>query len=188
MEFSLWWSFHEWILLGENWCWSPPGLKGLTHFSITHVNRKWDLFPFNVPWRYQIWIAKCLNSRRDDLAAKKTVKIMTRECKNFTCVVKQVVAKAPYHQYYKSSAYFLSLITWWGKEAGSTVAAISLHGFFRRRWCRVRWRSKRKCLWAKEYCVKSWTCVTNLPVFIKKGKSSFCFQVWSQIRLFLTMY
>ena len=24
-------------------------------FWATHVNRKWSIFPFNTPWRYQIW-------------------------------------------------------------------------------------------------------------------------------------
>ena len=36
-------------------------------FWATHVNRKWAFFSFNIPWRYQICIAKCLYSCRDDL-------------------------------------------------------------------------------------------------------------------------
>ena len=32
------------------------------------VNRKWGLFFYNMTWRRQIWIAKCLYSHRDDLA------------------------------------------------------------------------------------------------------------------------
>ena len=36
-------------------------------FWATHVNRKWAFFSFNIPWRYQICIAKCLYSYRDDL-------------------------------------------------------------------------------------------------------------------------
>ena len=36
-------------------------------FWTTHVNRKWAFSSFNKPWRYRIYIAKCLNSYRDDL-------------------------------------------------------------------------------------------------------------------------
>ena len=32
-----------------------------------HVNQKWGLFPFNMPQGYQIWIAKAINSYKDDL-------------------------------------------------------------------------------------------------------------------------
>ena len=37
-------------------------------FLATHVNRKWGLFSYNMTWRRQICIAKCLYSHRDDLA------------------------------------------------------------------------------------------------------------------------
>ena len=33
----------------------------------THVNRKWGLLPFYLPWRLQICIAKFLFSYKDDL-------------------------------------------------------------------------------------------------------------------------
>ena len=36
-------------------------------FWATHVKRKWAFFFFNMPQRYQICIAKCLYSYRDDL-------------------------------------------------------------------------------------------------------------------------
>ena len=36
-------------------------------FLATHVNRKWGLFHFKAPWRYQICISKCLYYNRDDL-------------------------------------------------------------------------------------------------------------------------
>ena len=43
--------------------------RKFTHwrFWATNVNRKWAFFSFNMPWRYQICIAKCLYSYRDDL-------------------------------------------------------------------------------------------------------------------------
>ena len=36
-------------------------------FWAVHVNRKWSIFPFNMPWRYQICTLKCLFSHKDDL-------------------------------------------------------------------------------------------------------------------------
>ena len=36
-------------------------------FCTTDVNRKLAFFSFSKPWRYRIYIAKCLNSYRDDL-------------------------------------------------------------------------------------------------------------------------
>ena len=39
----------------------------LDTFKATHVNRKWGLFHFKAPWRYQICISKCLYYYRDDL-------------------------------------------------------------------------------------------------------------------------
>ena len=36
-------------------------------FWATHVNRKWAFFSFNIPWRYQICIAKYLYSYWDEL-------------------------------------------------------------------------------------------------------------------------
>ena len=34
------------------------------------VNRKWSIFPFNMPWSYKICIFKCLFSHRDDSPEK----------------------------------------------------------------------------------------------------------------------
>ena len=39
-------------------------------FWATQVNQKWAFFSFNMPWRYQICIARCLDSYRDDLHKK----------------------------------------------------------------------------------------------------------------------
>ena len=39
----------------------------LDTFKATHVSRKWSLFHFKAPWRYQICISKCLYYYRDDL-------------------------------------------------------------------------------------------------------------------------
>ena len=36
-------------------------------FWATHVNRKWGLLPFYMPWRQQICIAEFLFSYKDDL-------------------------------------------------------------------------------------------------------------------------
>ena len=36
-------------------------------FWLTHVNRKWAFFSFNMRWRYQICIVRCLYLYRDDL-------------------------------------------------------------------------------------------------------------------------
>ena len=52
-------------------------------FWATPVNRKWAFFSFNQPWRYRIYIAKCLNSYRDDLR-KNLFKITAQECKTST--------------------------------------------------------------------------------------------------------
>ena len=52
-------------------------------FWTTRVNRKWGLFPLNMPWRHQICIAKCLLSYRDDLR-KNLFKITAEECKKST--------------------------------------------------------------------------------------------------------
>ena len=49
-------------------------------FWATHVNRKWAFFSFNMPWRYQICIAKCFYFHRDDLT-KHLFKITAQECK-----------------------------------------------------------------------------------------------------------
>ena len=38
------------------------------HFWAKDVNRKWGRFPYNMPWRYQICISKCLYSCRDNFA------------------------------------------------------------------------------------------------------------------------
>ena len=35
-------------------------------FWAMHVNRKWGLFLYNMTWRLQICIAKCLYSHKDD--------------------------------------------------------------------------------------------------------------------------
>ena len=37
-------------------------------FWATHVNRKWDLFRFKAPWRFQIWVSWCLYYYRNDLS------------------------------------------------------------------------------------------------------------------------
>ena len=54
----------------------------------------------NILWRYQICIAKCLYSYRDDLP-KNLFKITAEECKKSTSglrlSLKKVVAKTPYH-------------------------------------------------------------------------------------------
>ena len=42
------------------------GLKP-RYFWATHIIQKWDLFPFNMPWCYQIFITNALYSLRDDL-------------------------------------------------------------------------------------------------------------------------
>ena len=40
-------------------------------FWATHVTRKWSIFPFNMPWRYQICILKkCLSSSQRRFASK----------------------------------------------------------------------------------------------------------------------
>ena len=52
-------------------------------FWATDINRKWAFFSFSKPWRYRIYIAKCLNSYRDDLP-KNLFKIMAQECKTST--------------------------------------------------------------------------------------------------------
>ena len=36
-------------------------------FWLTHVNRKWAVFSFNMRWRYQICIVRCLYLYRNDL-------------------------------------------------------------------------------------------------------------------------
>ena len=46
-------------------------------------NRKWVLFPFKMPRRYQICIPKCLFYHRDDLV-QKLVKITPQVCKTST--------------------------------------------------------------------------------------------------------
>ena len=52
-------------------------------FWATHVNKKWTFFCFNIPWRYQITIAKCLYSYREDLP-KILFKITAQEYKKST--------------------------------------------------------------------------------------------------------
>ena len=49
---------------------------------VTHVNRKWDLFHFDIPWRCQICLAKYLYSYRDDLP--ENLGKTTEECKKPT--------------------------------------------------------------------------------------------------------
>ena len=49
-------------------------------FWATHVNRKWAFFSFSKTLRYRIYIAKCLNSYRDDLL-KNLFKITAKVCK-----------------------------------------------------------------------------------------------------------
>ena len=36
-------------------------------FWMTHVNRKWVFFPFNIPWRYQMCLAKYFYFYGDEL-------------------------------------------------------------------------------------------------------------------------
>ena len=57
------------------------GNRELKHrrFWTTHVKRKWAFSSDNKPWRYRIYIAKCLNSYRDDLP-KNLFKITAQEC------------------------------------------------------------------------------------------------------------
>ena len=52
-------------------------------FCATDVKRKLAFFSFSKPWRYRIYIAKCLNSYRDDLP-KNLFKITAQECKMST--------------------------------------------------------------------------------------------------------
>ena len=40
-------------------------------FWVMHVNRKWILYPFKMPWWYQICILQCLFSQENDLREKK---------------------------------------------------------------------------------------------------------------------
>ena len=47
----------------------------------THVNKKWTFFCFNIPLCYQISIAKCLYSYREDLP-KISFKVTAQECKS----------------------------------------------------------------------------------------------------------
>ena len=49
-------------------------------FWATYVNRKWAFLSFNMPWRNQICIAKCLYSCRDDLP-KNLFKMTAEESK-----------------------------------------------------------------------------------------------------------
>ena len=52
---------------------------------MTLVNWKWAflIFPFNMPWRYQIFIEECLNSYRDNLP-ENYGKTTTGECEKST--------------------------------------------------------------------------------------------------------
>ena len=72
----------------DKWRNVPPFLsvlRGLKQrrFWVTHVTRKWAFFSFNMPWRYQICIAKCFYFHRDDLT-KHLFKITAQECKKST--------------------------------------------------------------------------------------------------------
>ena len=53
------------------------------HYYVTHVNRKWGLFPSNMPWRCQSCLTKCLYSYWDYLP-EKFCKIASQDCKTST--------------------------------------------------------------------------------------------------------
>ena len=55
-------------------------------FTAMHINRKWAFYSFNIPWRYQICIAKCIYSYRDDLP-QNLFKITAQEYKKSTVLL-----------------------------------------------------------------------------------------------------
>ena len=61
--------------------WDNLGRIKQRRFSATQVNRKWAIFHFKLPWRYQICITKRKYPYRDDLR-KKLFKIKAQECKS----------------------------------------------------------------------------------------------------------
>ena len=74
----------------DKWRNVPPFLSVLRElkqrrFWVTHVNRKGAVFSFNMPWRYQICMARCFYAYRDDLT-KHLFKITAQECKKSTSV------------------------------------------------------------------------------------------------------
>ena len=61
-------------------------------FWASHVNRKWGLFHFKAPWRYQICISKCLYYYTDDLSknlGKTTVQKRKKHHFRLTCVAQK---------------------------------------------------------------------------------------------------
>ena len=82
-------------------------------FWATQVNQKWAFFSFNMPWRYQICIARCLDSYRDDLH-KNLFKITAREFKRSTsgsrASLKNVAGLAPFNLSAHLQGCFLFLL------------------------------------------------------------------------------
>lgn len=64
---SLWWTRKHWKSANVFGFDIISELISKTSFWAMHVNQKWCLFSFNMPWCYQICIAKCLYSYRDDM-------------------------------------------------------------------------------------------------------------------------
>ena len=82
-------------------------------FWATRVNRKWAFFCFNIPWRYQISVAKCLYSSRDDLS-KHLFKITAEECKKSTSGRRTSLENAAAVVWVLFSLFSIFCITWSG--------------------------------------------------------------------------
>ena len=80
------------------------GLSGNREFKqrsfwATHVNWKWAFFSVDMPWCYQICIAKCFYSYRDDLPKhlfKITAVKFKKSISGWRESLKNVVALTPY--------------------------------------------------------------------------------------------
>ena len=85
------------------------------HFLAIHVNQKWALFPFEIPWRYQICIARFLYSYRNNLL-ESLCKTTVKECWKITLPLDVFCAETPLLNWAPYCPLIESWLFWSGKK------------------------------------------------------------------------